>query len=280
MASLVSWIWSPLSGVLSVIFLIISWGALISVVFAVIGAARRRCRWWLIPVYLAVSAVASLLFRSLFWISDHIAQGDVPSTALFWGAVLVAGFGGIGQGLSLLRETWRATNGVAGPSPPATDHAADHQEGVDRIDWADDLVAQYCAVLEHSRSTPYIPEGALPGSTEDIKQALLIVAAMGQIARGHSEAEITIYRNVYMTLMHVVPDGQALALSDVLAAIARAGGPKNLPRSAVREVAQQIAAALPNDDTVAEGVTLLVEFTQRLEAMLANYRDGCGLTGA
>ena len=62
--------------------------------------------------------------------------------------------------------------------------------------------------------------------------------------------------------------------TDAGAGYIRAGGPKNLPRSAVREVAQQIAAAHPNKDTLTEGATLLVEFTQRLEAMLANYRDG------
>lgn len=111
MASLLSWIWSPLAGMLTVICLVVSWGALISVLFAIIGVTRRRCGWKVIPIYVAVCIIGSLGFQAVFWISDRIARGDTFSTVLFWGAVFLAGFGALGQGFSLLRETWSTTNG-------------------------------------------------------------------------------------------------------------------------------------------------------------------------
>lgn len=92
--------------------LVISWGALISVVFAVIGVIRRRCRWTALPTYLVVSLAGALLFRMVFWISDRVMLDDTASTVLFWGAVIMAGLGALGAGLALLRQAWAATNGA------------------------------------------------------------------------------------------------------------------------------------------------------------------------
>lgn len=110
MHTLLSWIWSPLAGSLTVICLVISWGALISTLFGIVGAIRRRCEWKVIPTYVMICVVGSLGFRAVFWLSDRIAQPDSFSTLLFWGAVLVTGLGGISQGFVLLRETWSTTN--------------------------------------------------------------------------------------------------------------------------------------------------------------------------
>jgi len=110
MALVLSWVWSLIAGFLSVLFLALSCGALISTAFAVIGMLRRRCNWKPALVYLAVSIVTALFFRSLLWVSDSLARNDSVSTALFWGAVLITGLGVPTQGLSLLRETWTATN--------------------------------------------------------------------------------------------------------------------------------------------------------------------------
>lgn len=112
MTYVISWLWSPVAGMMSVISLVVSWGALISVVFAMIGLIRRRCRWTVLPTYLLISLVGTFFFRAVFWISDRIAYGDTVSTVLFWGAVLTTGLGALGQGVGLLRQTWAATNGV------------------------------------------------------------------------------------------------------------------------------------------------------------------------
>ena len=112
MRTLISWVWSFVAGMLSVISMIVGWGALISTIFAVIGVIRGRCKWSAIPIYLLVCIVASLLFRSLFWVSDQIARPDVVSTALFWTSTVLSGIGGLKYGFQMLKETWSTTNGM------------------------------------------------------------------------------------------------------------------------------------------------------------------------
>lgn len=113
MGTLISWVWSFAAGMLSAISMVVSWGAFISVIFAVIGVIRGRCKWYTIPIYLLVCIVASLLFRSLFWVSDRIARPDVVSTALFWTSTFLAGMGGLKYGFQMLKETWVTTNGMS-----------------------------------------------------------------------------------------------------------------------------------------------------------------------
>lgn len=117
MAHLLSWVWSAVSGALSVFLLVVSWGAFISIPFGIVGALRKRCKWSATLTYVVVCIVGSLAFRGLFWVSDRIAHDDSVSTALFWGAVLLAGLGGVPSFITLLKDNWAATNGT--PSVPA-----------------------------------------------------------------------------------------------------------------------------------------------------------------
>jgi len=55
--------------------------------------------------------VSALLFRSVFWMSERLAQDDVISTALFWSATLLGLLGSFREGKRLMREVWRSTNG-------------------------------------------------------------------------------------------------------------------------------------------------------------------------
>lgn len=111
MGSFISWVWSFIAGIVSVILLVVAWGALISVFFAIIGKFRGRCKWSPIFIYLLVSIVASLVFRSIFWVSDRLMKPDTLSTVLFWGSIFIAVLGAIKEVPRLLKETWVATNG-------------------------------------------------------------------------------------------------------------------------------------------------------------------------
>jgi hypothetical protein len=112
---LISWAASAIGGFLSIVFLVIGWGAVLASVMAVIGAIRRRCRWYTIPIYLLLIPLGSFLFRSVFWVLERVTLPDTVSTTLFWGAVFIAGLGAIfSAGPTLLKEVWQVTNGRAG----------------------------------------------------------------------------------------------------------------------------------------------------------------------
>jgi hypothetical protein len=111
MGSLISWAWSFIAGLLSMILLVVAWGSLISVVFAIIGVLRGRSKVTPILIYLLVCVVASLLFRSIFWVSDRLMKPDTLSTALFWGSIFIAVLGAIKEVPRMLKETWQTTNG-------------------------------------------------------------------------------------------------------------------------------------------------------------------------
>jgi len=69
------------------------------------------CGPWGPFLYAAIAVVSALLFRSVFWMSERLAQDDVISTALFWSATLLGLLGSFREGKRLMREVWRSTNG-------------------------------------------------------------------------------------------------------------------------------------------------------------------------
>ena len=107
-----SYLWSPISGILSVIFLVVSWGSIFGVLFAIIGIIRKRCPWYAVFIFIAVGVIASLLFRAVFWLSDRIITSDGLVTLLFWVSVGLFGLGGLVSFPQLLKELWRSTNRV------------------------------------------------------------------------------------------------------------------------------------------------------------------------
>jgi len=111
---LISWVASAIGGFLSVVFLVIGWGAIAASIMAVVGAIRRRCPWYTIPMYLFFVLIGSFLFRGVFWVLKRVAQPDTLSTTLFWGAVFITGLGALfSAGPALLKEVWHVTNGRA-----------------------------------------------------------------------------------------------------------------------------------------------------------------------
>jgi hypothetical protein len=124
---LISWAASAIGGILSVVFLVIGWGAIPASIMAVIGAIRRRCRWYAIPIYLLLIPVGTFLFRGVFWVLERVAQPDTVSTTLFWGAVFTTGLGTLfGAEPTLFKEVWQVTNGRAGTSTNAPGRIAAH----------------------------------------------------------------------------------------------------------------------------------------------------------
>jgi hypothetical protein len=116
---LISWAASTIGGFLSVVFLVIGWGAIPASIMAVIGVIRRRCPWYTIPMYLLLVPIGTFLFRSVFWVLERVAQPDTLSTTLFWGAVLISGLGALfSAGPTLLKEIWQVTNGRGTPGYP------------------------------------------------------------------------------------------------------------------------------------------------------------------
>ena len=115
MLNLISWIASAIGGLLSVVALVVTWGAIPASIMAVIGVIRRRCRWFAIPIYLLLIPIGTFLFRGVFWVLERVAQPDTLSTTLFWGAVFITGLGALfSAGPTLLKEVWQVTNGRSG----------------------------------------------------------------------------------------------------------------------------------------------------------------------
>ena len=103
---LISWAASAIGGSLSVVFLVIGWAAIPASIMAVIGAIRRRCRWYAILIYLLLIPIGSFLFRGVFWVLERVAQPDTVSTTLFWCAVFTTGLGALfGAGPTLLKKS-------------------------------------------------------------------------------------------------------------------------------------------------------------------------------
>lgn len=111
MAYILSWIWNPFMGLLSLVFLFMAWGAVPATVLAIIGVIRRRCRWWAILMYAVLVPICALLFKGVMWLAPIFSQDDNLSTALFWTPILFGCLGAIGALPKLLREVWRVTNG-------------------------------------------------------------------------------------------------------------------------------------------------------------------------
>lgn len=112
MPNLISWIASAIGGLLSVVALVVTWGAIPATIMACIGVFRRRCRWYAIPTYLALVPIGYFLSRGIFWVLERFAQPDPLSTTLFWGAVLVTGLRALfSEGPTLFKEVWQLTNG-------------------------------------------------------------------------------------------------------------------------------------------------------------------------
>ena len=116
---LISWVASAIGGILTVVALVIGWGAIPATVMAVIGALRRRCKWYAIPIYVSLIPVGSFVFRGVFWVLERVTQPDTVSTALFWGAVTITGLGALfSAGPTLLKEVWQLTNGSSSHQTP------------------------------------------------------------------------------------------------------------------------------------------------------------------
>ena len=110
MIHLVSWLWSPVAGLLSLVFLMMSWAGVVAFFFGLVGVARGRCRWWAGPFYLGLGIIASLLFHGILRLSDWIMQPDWFSTTLFWSAIAIGGLNLPKFGAEYIRDLWRATN--------------------------------------------------------------------------------------------------------------------------------------------------------------------------
>jgi hypothetical protein len=114
MEYLISWLASGIGGFLTVVFLVIGWGAIPAGIMAVVGVIRGRCPWYTIPMYLLLVPIGSFLFHGVFWTLERLAQPDALSTTLFWGAVFISGLGALfSAGPTLLKEIWQVTNGRA-----------------------------------------------------------------------------------------------------------------------------------------------------------------------
>ena len=111
---------------LSVVFLVIGWGAIPASIMAVIGVIRRRCPWYTILMYLLFGSCRFVLISRRIWVLERIAQPDTLSTALFWGAVFISGCGALfSAGPTLLKEVWQVTNGRAATGLVQTNHVQD-----------------------------------------------------------------------------------------------------------------------------------------------------------
>ena len=110
--TLISWIWCPISGFLSIVLLVISWGSVFGILFAIIGFFRKRTPFYTFILYFTVGIVSSFLFRGIFWISDRIATPDGISTLLFWLAVGIFGLAGLTYFPRLLAQLWQSTNSI------------------------------------------------------------------------------------------------------------------------------------------------------------------------
>jgi hypothetical protein len=182
---------------------------------------------------------------------------------------------GLRRGLLSSDSSGRVTRS-AGPDP--TDADALQQQVSDKLAWAQNLAGKYAHLLDSSGRPEayYIPEGTLPGGVEDIKEALLILAATGTVTDSLSASDVETYRSCYMTLVRVVPDGPAVAHNDVIRAIADAGGPDRLSPSQLRESLSRFATSFRDvqdqKDPRRDGATLLMEFDTRLAAMVAYFK--------
>lgn len=143
--------------------------------------------------------------------------------------------------------------------------------------WADNLVDQYAALLEHQTKSPYFWEGALPANKEDVKQALLIVATVRRGRGQISDDDLRIYKQAYTCLMYAISDERAAALESAMNSIASAGGTSNLSDAEIRDVARHIASAHQPPDVdqdVPMAAVLPAEFDTRLTALLTTYTEG------
>jgi len=143
--------------------------------------------------------------------------------------------------------------------------------------WADDVVGRYAALLERQTGSPYFPEGALPASKDEVKQALLVVATVRR-GTGHiSDGDLHIYKAAYTRLIYATPDERATALDRSMTSVKTVGGVANLPNAQLRDVVRGVASAYEAqgvDQDQREAAALPAEFDARLASLLAIYRRG------
>jgi hypothetical protein len=117
--SVVSWISNLLAGVFSATMLASEWWAILSIPIAIVGAARRRCSWFMPLKYFAGAIVYALLFHASLWLNTRLSVPDKLSATLFWWGVLVTLIGGLKLFIHYLRDTWLRTNSIP-PGEPLT----------------------------------------------------------------------------------------------------------------------------------------------------------------
>jgi hypothetical protein len=92
--------------------LLSEWWSIISIPIAIVGASRRRCRWFVPFLYLGGALVYAVLFHASLWMNNHLSVGDRLSATLFWTGVLITFVGGVKLFVSGIRDTWQRTNGI------------------------------------------------------------------------------------------------------------------------------------------------------------------------
>ncbi len=96
---------------LMVVLLIFSWGGIPATFFAIIGALRRRCPWYMWLIYICITIVSGLLYQGLFWIAPYLSEGDRVSSILSTIVLFLGIIPGFIALIKLLAEVWKVTNG-------------------------------------------------------------------------------------------------------------------------------------------------------------------------
>ena len=111
MATAVSWVWSPLAGILCAVLTVVFAGGAIHLAFSSIGALRKRSAWCGSQATVVGMLVVVAIGHGVSWISGMLRQGDTVSGALFWAAVIALLAASVPSGVEYVRETWNETNG-------------------------------------------------------------------------------------------------------------------------------------------------------------------------
>jgi hypothetical protein len=112
---LISWALSPFLGILAGIGLAMAWGAVFAIPLAILGILRRRCKWWLAPLFFGLGLLFSGIYQGAFWVQGKLPSYD-PHTddkimaGLFFGGMVLAGLGALTQVKPFFKEIWARTN--------------------------------------------------------------------------------------------------------------------------------------------------------------------------
>lgn len=144
----------------------------------------------------------------------------------------------------------------------------------DAFSSADTIVDRYAALLKRSTMSPYFSEDELPASKENVKRALLVVAAVRR-GNGHiSDDEVNVYKTAYSRLSFVISSEHTQFLDSSLSPIESGGGVANLDDTQFRDALRDFASAHRGRDTaqeLREGATLPREFDTRFASLLSTY---------